>query len=99
MSNDKYLEQISTLRSNYNAIYSPLFDFLEQYRPMEEFDGVVEFTSHTIKVIIRELVELEINDIAEIMVNLGYKTVYFDYEWYWNMLFVGECRKSAEEDV
>ena len=65
---------------------------------MEEFDGVVEFTSHTIKVIIRELVELEINDIAEIMVNLGYKTVYFDYEWYWNMQFIAIDKPSAEEE-
>ena len=98
MSNDKYLEQITTLRSNYNAIYSPLFDFLEQYRPMEEFDGVVQFTSHTIKVIIRELVELEINDIATVMVSLGYKTVYFDYEYYWNMKFVAERVSKGEEE-
>ena len=98
MNEKEYLDKLALLRTEKAQLFSPLFDFLEMYRPMEEFDGVVEFTSHTIKVIIRELVELEINDIAEIMVNLGYKTVYFDYEWYWNMQFIAIDKPSAEEE-
>lgn len=98
MSDNKYLEQIATMRSTSKAIFSPLFDYLEQYRPMEEYDGVVEFTSHDIKVILGGQVELEINDIAEVMVGLGYKTVYFDYDWYWNMQFIAIAKTTAEED-
>ena len=98
MSNDKYLEKIEELRLESEKIFSPLFDFLEMYRPIDDFDGETENSSEDIKTILGGMVELEINDIATVMVSLGYKTVYFDYEYYWNMQFVAERVSKGEED-
>ena len=98
MSNDKYLEKIEELRLESEKIFSPLFDFLEMYRPMENFDGESEYSSEDIRGTLGGMVELEINDIATVMVSLGYKTVYFDYEYYWNMKFVAERVSKGEED-
>lgn len=98
MSNDKYLEKIEELRLESEKIFSPLFDFLEMYRPTDDFDGETENSSEDIKIILGGMVELEINDIATVMVSLGYRTVYFDYEYYWNMQFVAERVSKGEED-
>ena len=98
MSNDKYLEKIEELRQESEKIFSPLFDFLEMYRPIDDFDGETENSSEDIKIILGGMVELEINDIATVMVSLGYKTVYFDYEYYWNMKFVAERVSKGEEE-
>ena len=97
MSKDMYLDKLSALREASPARMSPLLDFLEMYRPTDEFDGETENSSEDIKIILGGMVELEINDIATVMVALGYKTVYFDYEYYWNMQFVAE-RVSKGED-
>lgn len=98
MSKDLYLNKLAALRGASPAMLSPLFDFLEHYRPMEKFDGEVEFSSEDIKIILGGMVKLEINDIANAMVTLGYKTVYYDYEWYWNMQFVAERVSKGEEE-
>ena len=97
MSKDMYLDKLSALREASLARMSPLYDFLEHYRPMENFDGEVENSSEDIKITLGGMVELEINDIANAMVTLGYKIVYFDYEWYWNMQFVAEMVSKGEE--
>ena len=97
MNKDMYLDKLSALREASPARMSPLLDFLEHYRPMEDFDGEVEFSSEDIKITLGGMVELEINDIATVMVSLGYKTVYFDYEYYWNMKFVAEGGSKGEE--
>ena len=98
MSKDMYLDKLSALREASPARMSPLLDFLEHYRPMEDFDGEVEYSSEDIKITLGGMVELEINDIANAMVTLGYKTVYYDYEWYWNMQFVAERVSKGEEE-
>ena len=98
MNKDMYLDKLSALREASPARMSPLLDFLEHYRPMEDFDGEVEFSSEDIKITLGGMVELEINDIATVMVSLGYKTVYFDYEYYWNMKFVAEGVFKGEDD-
>lgn len=98
MSRDMYLNKLAALREASPAMLSPLYDFLEHYRPMENFDGEVEFSSEDIKVILGGMVELEINDIANAMVTLGYKTVYYDYEWYWNMQFIAKDEYSESNE-
>lgn len=98
MNQDLYLETLAALRKNSKIALSPLYDFLEHYRPMENFDGEVENSSEEIKIILGGIVELEINDITYAMVNLGYKIVYYDYEWYWNMQFVAERVSKGEEE-
>lgn len=98
MSKGEYLDKLALLRTEKAQLFSPLFDFLEMYRPTDEFDGETENSSEDIKTILGGMVELEINDIATVMVALGYKTVYFDYEYYWNMQFVAERVSKGEED-
>lgn len=98
MSKGEYLDKLALLRQEKAQLFSPLFDFLEMYRPTDEFDGETENSSEDIKTILGGMVELEINDIATVMVSLGYKTVYFDYEYYWNMQFVAERVSKGEED-
>ena len=97
MKEKDYLQKLTELRGEHSELLSPLFDFLERFRPMENFDGEVEFSSEDIKITLGGMVELEINDIANAMVTLGYKTVYYDYEYYWNMQFVVK-RVSKGED-
>lgn len=97
MSKGEYLDRLALLRQEKAQLFSPLFDFLEMYRPTDEFDGETENSSEDIKTILGGMVELEINDIATVMVSLGYKTVYFDYEYYWNMKFVAERVSKGEE--
>ena len=97
MSKGEYLDRLALLRQEKAQIFAPLFDFLEMYRPMEKFDGESEFSSEDIRGTLGGMVELEINDIATVMVSLGYKTVYFDYEYYWNMKFVAEGGSKGEE--
>ena len=98
MKKKDYLQKLTELRGEHSELLSPLFDFLEQFRPMENFDGKAEFSSEEIKITLGGMVELEINDIAEVMVKLGYKIVYFDYDWYWNMQFVAERGSKGEND-
>ena len=98
MNEKEYLDKLALLRTEKAQLFSPLFDFLEHYRPMENFDGEVEFSSEDIKITLGGMVELEINDIANAMVTLGYKTVYYDYEWYWNMQFIAKERDTKGED-
>ena len=98
MSKGEYLDKLALLRQEKAQLFSPLFDFLEMYRPTDEFDGETENSSEDIKTILGGMVELEINDIATVMVALGYKTVYFDYEYYWNMQFVAERVSKGEDD-
>ena len=98
MSKGEYLDRLALLRQEKAQLFSPLFDFLEMYRPTDEFDGETENSSEDIKIILGGMVELEINDIATVMVALGYKTVYFDYEYYWNMQFVAERVSKGEDD-
>ena len=98
MMEKEYLDKLALLRTEKAQLFSPLFDFLEMYRPTDEFDGETENSSEDIKIILGGMVELEINDIATVMVALGYKTVYFDYEYYWNMQFVAERVSKGEED-
>lgn len=97
MKNTEYLDKLALLRQDKAQIFSPLFDYLELYRPTDDFDGETENSSEDIKIILGGMVELEINDIATVMVSLGYRLVYFDYEYYWNMKFVAE-RVSKGED-
>lgn len=97
MNEKEYLDKLALLRQEKAQLFSPLFDFLEMYRPMEKFDGESEFSSEDIRGTLGGMVELEINDIATVMVSLGYKTVYFDYEYYWNMQFVAESDTKGEE--
>lgn len=98
MMEKEYLDKLALLRQEKAQLFSPLFDFLEMYRPTDEFDGETENSSEDIKSILGGMVELEINDIATVMVSLGYKTVYFDYEYYWNMKFVAEGVFKGEDD-
>ena len=98
MMEKEYLDKLALLRTEKAQLFSPLFDFLEMYRPTDEFDGETENSSEDIKIILGGMVELEINDIATVMVALGYKTVYFDYEYYWNMQFVAERVSKGEDD-
>ena len=98
MMEKEYLDKLALLRTEKAQLFSPLFDFLEMYRPTDEFDGETENSSEDIKTILGGMVELEINDIATVMFSLGYKTVYFDYEYYWNMQFVAERVSKGEED-
>ena len=98
MSKGEYLDRLALLRQEKAQIFAPLFDFLEMYRPIEKFDGESEFSSEDIRGTLGGMVELEINDIATVMVSLGYKTVYFDYEYYWNMHFVAEGVFKGEDD-
>ena len=98
MNEKEYLDKLALLRTEKAQLFSPLFDFLEMYRPTDEFDGETENSSEDIKTILGGMVELEINDIATVMVALGYKTVYFDYEYYWNMQFVAERVSKGEDD-
>ena len=98
MMEKEYLDKLALLRTEKAQLFSPLFDFLEMYRPTDEFDGETENSSEDIKTILGGMVELEINDIATVMVALGYKTVYFDYEYYWNMQFVAERVSKGEDD-
>ena len=56
MSNDKYLEKIEELRQESEKIFSPLFDFLEMYRPIDDFDGETENSSEDIKIILGGMV-------------------------------------------
>ena len=98
MSKGEYLDRLALLRQEKAQIFAPLFDFLEMYRPIEKFDGESEFSSEDIRGTLGGMVELEINDIATVMVSLGYKTVYFDYEYYWNMKFVAEGVFKGEDD-
>lgn len=97
MSKDLYLDKLQTMRQNSPDIMSPLFDFLEDFRPMENFDGDVEYSTEGIRRTLHCMVELEINDITTVMVQLGYKNVYFDYEYFWNMQRIVEERVSMEE--
>ena len=97
MNEKEYLDKLALLRTEKAQLFSPLFDFLEMYRPMENFDGESEFSSEDIRGTLGGMVELEINDIATVMVSLGYKTVYFDYEYYWNMKFVAEGVFKGED--
>lgn len=97
MMEKEYLDKLALLRTEKAQLFSPLFDFLEMYRPMENFDGESEFSSEDIRGTLGGMVELEINDIATVMVSLGYRTVYFDYEYYWNMQFVAEGDTKGEE--
>ena len=98
MNEKEYLDKLALLRTEKAQLFSPLFDFLEMYRPMENFDGESEFSSEDIRGTLGGMVELEINDIATVMVSLGYRTVYFDYEYYWNMQFVAESVSKGEDD-
>lgn len=98
MMEKEYLDKLALLRQEKAQLFAPLFDFLEMYRPMENFDGESEFSSEDIRNTLGGMVELEINDIATVMVSLGYKTVYFDYDYYWNMQFVAERVSKGEED-
>lgn len=98
MMEKEYLDKLALLRTENAQLFSPLFDFLEMYRPTDDFDGETENSSEDIKIILGGMVELEINDIATVMVALGYKTVYFDYEYYWNMQFVAERVSKGEDD-
>ena len=98
MNEKEYLDKLALLRQEKAQIFAPLFDFLEMYRPMEKFDGESEFSSEDIRGTLGGMVELEINDIATVMVSLGYKTVYFDYDYYWNMKFVAEGVFKGEDD-
>ena len=98
MMEKEYLDKLALLRQEKAQIFAPLFDFLEMYRPTDEFDGETENTSEDIKIILGGMVELEINDIATVMVALGYKTVYFDYEYYWNMQFIAKERDTKGEE-
>ena len=97
MNEKEYLDKLALLRQEKAQLFSPLFDFLELYRPTDDFDGETENSSETIQKTLNGIVELEINDIATVMVSLGYKTVYFDYEYYWNMKFVAERVSKGEE--
>ena len=97
MMEKEYLDKLALLRTEKAQLFSPLFDFLEMYRPMENFDGESEFSSEDIRGTLGGMVELEINYIATVMVSLGYKTVYFDYEYYWNMKFVAEGVFKGED--
>lgn len=98
MNEKEYLDKLAQLRTEKAKLFSPLFDFLEHYRPMENFDGETENSSEDIKIILGGMVELEINDIANAMATLGYKTVYYDYEWYWNMQFIAKERDTKGEE-
>ena len=98
MNEKEYLDKLALLRQEKAQLFSPLFDFLELYRPTDDFDGETENSSETIQKTLNGMVELEINDIATVMVALGYKTVYFDYEYYWNMKFVAERVSKGEDD-
>ena len=98
MMEKEYLDKLALLRTEKAQLFSPLFDFLELYRPTDDFDGETENSSETIQKTLNGMVELEINDIATVMVSLGYKTVYFDYEYYWNMKFVAERVSKGEDD-
>ena len=98
MMEKEYLDKLALLRTEKAQLFSPLFDFLELYRPTDDFDGETENSSETIQKTLNGMVELEINDIATVMVALGYKTVYFDYEYYWNMKFVAERVSKGEDD-
>lgn len=98
MMEKEYLDKLALLRTEKAQLFSPLFDFLELYRPTDDFDGETENSSETIQKTLNGIVELEINDIATVMVSLGYKTVYFDYEYYWNMQFVAERVSKGEDD-
>ena len=97
MMEKEYLDKLARLRTEKAQRFSPLCDCLEMYRPMENFDGESEFSSEDIRGTLGGMVELEINDIATVMVSLGYRTVYFDYEYYWNMQFVAERVSKGEE--
>ena len=87
MSNDKYLEKLAELRNEIDDAKKPLLDFLENFRPTDKMeDGKMD--SQDIKVILGGMAELEINFIAQIMVRLGYRTIYHDYEYTWNIKFI-----------
>ena len=87
MSNDTYLEKIAELRNEIDDAKKPLLDFLENFRPTTKMeDGKMD--SQDIKIILGGMAELEINFIAQTMVKLGYRTIYHDYEYTWNIRYI-----------
>ncbi len=87
MSNDTYLEKIAELRNEIDDAKKPLLDFLENFRPTEKMeDGKMD--SEDIKITLGGIAELDINFIAQIMVKLGYRTIYHDYEYTWNIRYI-----------
>ena len=85
MSNDKYLDKIAELRAEAKPEEQPLLDYLELYRPMENYDGVADRSSSGIQSDLVDIVDIPINVIARYMVDLGYKVVIWHGYAYWNM--------------
>lgn len=96
MNNDKYLEKIEELRAEAKPEEQPLFDYLELYRPMENYDGVADRSSSGIQSDLVDIIDIDVNTIARYMIALGYKVVIWHGYAYWNMRNIQYDRE--EED-
>ena len=85
MSDKEYLNKIAELREKALPEEEALLDYLEQYRPMENYDGVVDRSSSGIQSDLVDIVDIPINTIARYMKELGYKVVMWHGYAYWNM--------------
>lgn len=94
MSDKEYLNKIAELREKALPEEKALLDYLEQYRPMENYDGVVDRSSSGIQSDLVDIVDIPINTIARYMKELGYKVVMWHGYAYWNM----HCTLYDEEE-
>lgn len=85
MNNDKYLGKITELRAEAKPEEQPLLDYLELYRPMENYDGVADRSSSGIQSDLVDIIDIDVNTIARYMIALGYKVVIWHGYAYWNM--------------
>lgn len=85
MSDKEYLKKIEELRKEALPEEQALLDYLEQYRPMENYDGVADRSSSGIQDDLVDIVDIPINTIARYMKELGYKVVIWHGYAYWNM--------------
>lgn len=95
MKNDKYLAKIAELRNDALPEEEALLDYLEQYRPMENYDGLADRSSSGIQSDLVDIVDIPINVIARYMKELGYKVVMWHCYAYWNM----RCTLCDEENI
>ena len=85
MEKENYLRKITELRKEALPEEEALLDYLELFRPMENYDGMADRSSSGIQDDLVDIVDIPVNTIARYMKELGYKVVMWHGYAYWNM--------------